>query len=393
MVEPIRRAAPLALFRPAKPPAPSKLGAGTVLALPSGHVAGDLRLIGVDRRRSVAIYELRIANETASPLISFAYPVETATGSGGSISWSTLRVPPRTSVALPVEIPLSPRRPFLRVVAEIHGDGVHLTVDADPPSLSRRNPRTAGLVAAALLLCAFGSGAYALEPRIIALAAPHARPNALAAPKSLRHKTLHAKPALKFTLDADAVEGGNPIVVRYQAAATGTVKLLDQDGTERASALLGKRGSSIVLAPKVDVAQDFRLVIDARHGADVAETALPVRIVPAASRVAAAAAVKPPPVKAVVRASNDAPIALDASNYRAGQPITVSILHYAPNLEVTLMDDKGEELRKVAVRAEDKQLRIEAPSVMDAARFVIVATFARGAGQDSVIQPIIVRPR
>ena len=57
------------------------------------------------------------------------------------------------------------------------------------------------------------------------------------------------------------------------------------------------------------------------------------------------------------------------------------------------MDDKGEELRKVAVRPEDKQLNIEAPSVIDDARFLIVATFNRGAGQESVIQSILVRPR
>ena len=51
------------------------------------------------------------------------------------------------------------------------------------------------------------------------------------------------------------------------------------------------------------------------------------------------------------------------------------------------------ELRKVAVRPEDKALSLEAPSVMDDARFVLVATFSRGAGQDSVIKPILVRPR
>ena len=397
MVEPIRRAAPLAIFRPAKPPAPSKLGAGTVLALPSGHVAGDLRLLGVNRRRRCAVYELRIANETASPLITFAYPVETASHKG-SVSWSTLRVPAHTSVALPVEIPISPGRPFIRVVAEIHGDGVHLTVDADPPKSSSWAPgRKAGLAAAALALAILGSAGYILEPRIAAFAAP--RTSAIAhgsAPvRKTRTRTVgHAAPAVKFSLDADTVEGGSPIVVRYRPAATGTVKLLDQDGTERASALLGNRGSSIVLAPNVETTQDFRVVFDARRGSAVAETALPIRIVPAAPRVAAAKPAAPRIGQSKPNdAAPDAPIALDASRYRSGQQILVSIVRYAPNLEVSLMDDKGDEVRKVAIRPEDKQLRIEAPSVTEDARFVVVATFARGAGQDSVIEPIIVRPR
>jgi len=271
MVEPTRRAAPLAIFRPNTPPVPSRLAAGTVLALPSGHVAGDLRFLAVDRRRRVALYELRIANETASPLIGFAYPVEAGIG-GASVSWSSIRVPARTTVAVPVEISISPCRLILRVVAEIHGDGVHLTVDAEPPQQTARfRPRRTGLVAAVLLLGVLGSGAYALEPRIAALAGGSNRLAATpavhtSARVSKKQPLAHAKQSLKITLDADTIEAGKPIVVRYQpATAVGTVKLLDQDGTERASALLGKRGSSIVLAPKVDIAQDFRLVIDARR--------------------------------------------------------------------------------------------------------------------------------
>ena len=462
MVEPTRRAAPLAVFRPAKPPAPSQLGAGSVLALPSGHVAGDLRPLGVDARRRVALYELRIANETATPLISFAYPLG-PTGPGGTVSWSTVRVPPRTSVAVPVEIPISRRRPLERVVAELHGDGVHLTFDADPPKRSNNRLRAAGLAAAALLggLC---SGAYALErPQIAALAAPERvradqpfqvayaigpaadrvgysvatadgrvvaqgtlKPQgsafAVTLPTSGRstgydlrvtaanrfgqdrrvmhilavapepaHGGKHPKPSAAFALEAETVEGGQPIVVDYpRTIGAGTVKLLDQDGTERASALLSKRGSSIVVAPRVEVAQDFRLVIDVPRGATVAESALPVRIVPAAPQPAPP---KSPRTKAAANAPEGSPITLGTAKLRSGQPIVVTIRRYAPNLEIALMDDKGEELRKVAVRPEDKQLNIEAPSVTDDARFLIVATFNRGTGQESVIQSILVRPR
>jgi hypothetical protein len=397
MVEPTRRAAPLAIFRPNTPSVPSKLGAGTVLALPSGQVAGDLRFLAVDRRRRVALYELRIANETAGPLIGFAYPVEAGIG-GTGVSWSSVRVPARTTIAVPVEISISPRRLILRVVAEIHGDGVHLTVDAEPPRKTARfQPRRIAL-SAILLLGVLGSGAYALEPRIAALARATNRPAAthpaLTSARATKRPSAHAKPNLKITLDADTIEAGNPIVVRYQpATAVGTVKLLDQDGTERASALLGKRGSSIVLAPKVDVAQDFRLVVDARRGTNVDETALPVRIVPAAAPVIAKKPQAKPSEKQRGAALDASPIALATDSYRSGQAILISVARHAPNLEIALMDDSGTELRKVAVRPEDNVLRIEAPSVMDDARFVLVATFARGAGQDSVIKPIIVHPR
>jgi hypothetical protein len=462
MVEPTRRAAPLAVFRPANPPAPSQLGAGSVLALPSGHVAGDLRPLGIDVRRRVALYELRITNETATPLISFAYPLG-PTQPGGTVSWSTVRVPPRTSVAVPVEIPISRRRPLERVVAELHGDGVHLTFDADPPKRSNGRFRAAGLAAAALL-GVLSSGAYALErPQVAALAAPERvraeqpfqvayaigpaadradysvvtadgrvvaqgtlKPQgsafAVTLPASRRSTgydvrvtaanrfgqdrrvthilavapepargVKHSKPSAAFALETDTVEGGQPIVLHYPSAVgTGTLKLLDQDGTERASGLLGKRGSSIVVAPKVEIAQDFRLVIDVRHGANVAESALPVRIVPTAPHPALP---KSPKTKTGANGPEGSPIVLGTAKLRSGQPIVVTIRRYAPNLEIALMDDKGEELRKVAVRPEDKQLNIEAPSVIDDARFLIVATFNRGAGQESVIQSILVRHR
>jgi hypothetical protein len=404
---------------------------------------------------------LRIANETATPLISFAYPLG-PTQPGGTFTWSTVRVPPRTSVAVPVEIPISRRRPLERVVAELHGEGVHLTLDADPPRRSNTRLRVAGLAAAALLggLC---SGAYALErPQIAALAAPERvradqpfqvayaigpaadrasyslatadgrvvaqgtlkpRGSAFAmtlpasgrstgydlrvtaanrfgqdrrvthilavAPEPAHRGVKRPKAAAAFALEAETVEGGQPIVVDYpRAFGKGTVKLLDQDGTERASALLGKRGSSIVVAPKVEIAEDFRLVMDVRHGATIEESALPVRIVPAAPHSA-----PPKSPKTAANAPERSPIVLATARLRSGQPIVVTIRRYAPNLEIALMDDKGEELRKFAVRPEDKQLNIEAPSVMDDARFLIVATFNRGAGQESVIQSILVRAR
>jgi len=470
MVEPTRRAAPLAIFRPAKLPAPSELGAGSVLALPSGHVAGDIRPIGIDNRRRLALYELRIANETPTPLIGFAYPIGSPRR-GGPVSWSTVRVPPLSSVAIPVEIALTRRGQLQRVVAELHGDGVHLTLDADQPR--DKAPRAlgkAGLVVAALLLCGLGSGAYGLErPRVAALAAPkqvnagqsfqvayalapgvdRARYSVTSADghivaqgalepqgsafavslptaKQSAGYDLHVsasnwfgeatrathvvalapKPPQvvrvlprSFSLDADTVEGGSPIVVRYpKALGSGTVKLIDQDGTELASALLAKRGSSIILAPRVDVPADFRLIVDARRGAALAEIALPVRILPATAHALARAAVAQPaaqatPSQQIANAPEGSPIAVAATRFRSGQAIVMTVRHYAPGLEITLMDEQGEELQKVAVRPEDKQLQVEAPAVTDEARFLIVATFARGAGQDSVIQAISVRPR
>jgi hypothetical protein len=446
------------------------LAAGSQLALPSGEITGKLRPLSVDSRRRVAVYELLIANETEGPVASFAYAVEPRRA-GGTISWNTITVPPRTTVAIPVEIPFARRGRPQRVIAELHAPGAHLTLDADPPrSYARVTVRRAGLGLAGILLAGLGIAGYAFErPQIAALGAP-ARvaagqtfqvayalgPNvnhaeyALETPdgRRLRHGALDprggafsvalppgsaggynvrvsagngfgvsqrsahvlalAPPAATpagsrgIALAEDIVEGGRPIVVRYPSGATnGGVKLLDQDGTERASALLNARGSSILIAPRVDVAQDFRVVVDARRGIVAGETQLPVRITrgsdpatPQLPTTLAAANLTPAAPRSLpVAATSGSPIALATTQFRSGEPIAVSIERYLPQLQVALLSDTGEELQRVNVKPEEKALTLPAPSVTSSGRFLVVASFARGVGQESVITSILVRAK
>jgi hypothetical protein len=468
-----RRPAPLAVYEPVKSYPPSVQAAGSQLALPTGQITGKLRPLSLDTKRRVAVYELLIANETLGPVASFAYAVEPPRA-GGTISWNTITVPPRTTVAIPVEIPFPRRGRPQRVIAELHTDGANLTLDADPPTSppSGAVRKVAFAIAGALLLGAAAAG-YAFErPQVAALGAP-ARVNAgqrFQVAYALGPNVEHAEYAVEtpegrrirhgaldprggsFTLDLpgasaargydvrvtagnklgesqrsahvlalaaqdattkftgktsvalaqETVDGGTPIVVRYTPdITTGSVKLLDQDGTERASALLNKRGSSILIAPKVDVAQDFRVVVDARHGLAISETLLPVRIArgtePATQPHAVAAlaagnkAVDPPTTVPVP--TSGSPIALERTHYNSGDAIVVSIAHYAPKLQIALMSDTGEELQRVDVKPEEKQLALAAPAVSGTARFLVVASFERGVGQESIISSIFVRSK
>jgi len=468
-----RRPAPLAVYEPVKSYPPSVQAAGSQLALPTGQITGKLRPLSLDMKRRVAIYELLIANDTLGPVASFAYAVEPPRA-GGTISWNTITVPPRTTIAIPVEIPFPHRGRPQRVIAELHTDGANLTLDADPPtSPINGTVRKAGLAIAGALLIGIAAAGYAFErPQVAALGAP-ARvsagqrfqiayalgPNvdraeyAVETPdgRRIRHGALDPRggaftialpgaPAARgydirvtagnklgesqrsahvlamasqdatptFTgkttvaLAQDTVDGGTPIVVRYTPdITTGSVKLLDQDGTERASALLNKHGSSILIAPRVDVAQDFRVVVDARHGLAISETLLPVRIArgseaatqprPAVAPVASNAVADPP--KSAAPPASGSPIAVERTHYNSGEAIVVSIARYAPKLQVALMSDTGEELQRVDVKPEEKQLALAAPAVSGTARFLVVASFERGVGQESIITSIFVRSK
>jgi hypothetical protein len=472
---PGRRPAPLAVVEPITSRLPRVLRTGSHLAVPGGELAGDLKQLSIDRRRKVAVYELRVANDTSGPLVGFTYAVEEPV-SGGTIHWSTVTVPPFTSVATPVELPLPRRGRHQRVVTELHADGARLTLDAAPPN----NNGYAGRAAIALtvaLIAGIISTTYAFaRPHIDALVAPaqiaEGRPfavlyalapstthaqfsvksadgrtiqngtlsrdrssfslslpstprstgydvtvsgaNAFGRTSKVAHVLALAPPppaqplyrARAVALANDTVTGGDPIVVSYpRGSEAGDVKLLDQDGTERGAALVSKRGSSIVIAPAVTVPQDFRIVVDIHHGANVSESALPVRIVPAARPAKADSqntAEAPSNSDASGQSSDNAtgpqvatgaPISVGKAPVRSGEAILVHVLRFAPQMQVTLLNDQGEELQRLDVTRGEDRLRLYAPHVSVPTKVLVVATFAHGVAQDSVIEPVTISPR
>jgi hypothetical protein len=453
------------------------LPAGSQIAVPTGQIAGALRLLSVDVRRMVATYELMVANQTKAPLAAFCYAVG-APQRGGRLRWSSITVPPLSSVAVPVDIELPKRGPLRKIVAELHADGAQLIVDAEAPQMRRRFD--AGKAAAALTgagVLALAVGAVAFErPRVAALAAPdHVQSGstfqvayafapgsnagdyvfdgpdgrelargslsaqsgvvtlsvpsapverrydlrvtarnffgsaaestpvvaaAAAAPAKPKARPKHVDAAVHLPsvwLQQDTVTAGTPILVRYITDAhTGTVKLIDQDGTERASALLGERGSSILIAPQVDSQEDFRVVVVARLGNARAEAQVPVRVVhadPSAQTGAAGSAGDASETGNGVATVAGDPIALASKTFASGEGIVVTIVHHQPNLRVVLLDGSGQEVQNVDVAPGNDRVVLEAPQTTVDARYTIEATYGAGTSEESVIHSVLVRAR
>jgi len=489
------RPAPITLFEASKPPAtPIRRGAGSMLSIPIGNIAGDFRAVSLNRRRRTATYELMVANETNGPLATFTYAV-TRTRPGDAMTWNAITVPPLSSIAVNVDFGLPKRGLRQRVVAELHSIEAHLTLEADPPKVHPQGiARNFAIVATGLLLLSLGAGAYAAgRPQIVALAAPAevagGKPFSVAyalgplgsaeytveTPDGIeiRHGRLPARegafaldlpakavtsgydlrlvarnrlgdsvrvahivalaPQLaggaggrrahvyKVALQQDEVRGGEPIVLDYKAsAATGTVKLLDQDGTIRAEALLNHRGNSILIAPYVEADQDFRVVVQASRGASHAESSVALRILrtplPASDFAAASSPgnVEPPadpagiPVDAEVQPGESGappiaaappgtkttgPIAVPTREFIAGSTIPVQIVRPEKGLRISLVSPLGEEVQGVDVTSGQQALTFPAPQVATATKYMIVATYARGYEQETVIRPIVVRAR
>jgi hypothetical protein len=453
-------------------PSAAALPAGSQIAVPNGQIAGALRLLSIDVRRMVATYELMVANQTHGPLAAFCYAVG-APQRGARLRWSSITVPPLSSVAVPVEIELPKRGPLRKIVAELHADGAQLIVDAAPPAIRRPiDPAAIAVAACGVGLVAVAAGAFGLaRPRVAALAAPsHVKSGAsfqvayafapgtgggdyaLTGPdgRDVAHGTLtsqsgvitvrvpHAKTENRYDLhvrgrnalgvaddvaavtasaDAappkprqaaqptvhlptvwltqDTVPGGAPIDVRYVTdAETGTVKLIDQDGTERGSALISQRGSSVLIAPQVDSEEDFRIVVVARRGGAHVEAQVPVRVVRAdgASGGTVPGVADASQTKPVTAVAGD-PIALTSSTYGAGEGIVADVVHHLPNLRVVLLDESGQEVQRVDVAPEDDRVVLEAPRTGSDARYTVVATYGPGTSEESVIHSIVVKAR
>ncbi|MBC5811690.1 MAG: hypothetical protein GIW95_12675 [Candidatus Eremiobacteraeota bacterium] len=441
---------------------PATLGAGSTFALASGSIAGHMRAVGLDRRRKVATYELLVANETHAQLHGIAYE-RGRSRSDRSLTWCSITVPARTSVAVPIEIPFEKNLPPRSVVADLYAGGAHLTIDAEPLEIPSGRARTFAFAAAATAVCSLLAGGYAFErPQVAALAAPskaatgtpievayalggnvesarytiatpqgreirsgsldpHGSSFSVALPRSggydvrvvaknrlgsaLRSTHVVAfapsretPPAAAFALAAGVVDGGSPIELRYSAAVgAGVAKLLDQDGTERGQALLSARGSSIVIAPLVERNQDFRLSVVAHNGERVTETQLPVRVrhvdrharpQPGSSLPPVTIAAQPPQP----RGANTDIVALARDSVRSGEPILVNITRFVPHLRVALINESGEEITAADVSPLENQMSFAAPAVSEPTHLSIVATFARGNTQESIIRPLLIRP-
>jgi len=225
---------------PANPRTP-----GSLLAMPSGCVATELRPLGYDARRRAATYELLLANDSVSPVAAYAYV--DGRPSGGMVSWNALTIAPFAAIAVTLEIALGDKaRPARRVVVEVHADMAQLTLDATPHEVAPDTTfRHRGWAVAAVLAVLAIVGSFALvRPHIVALGAPQ------------------------------RAAAGSRIDVAYATTGAGSwnYRLQTPDGMQlRAGALDGRAGAFDVDLPASGTPQSYDLLVmgGGRLGSDM----------------------------------------------------------------------------------------------------------------------------
>jgi hypothetical protein len=461
------------LLRPNSVPAlrQTRHGPGILVSLPSGSVAGDLRAVGRDNALRRTTYELVLTNETFAPIAAYTYAIGQAPDAGAN--WRTVTVPPFTSIAVTIDVPFPPRGSEQRVVAEVHADEAHWTIDAHGPRVIAHLPKPATIaISAALLLAALACTGYvAFGPRVTALAAPASvaggndfqiayatsgtdrirwhvenadgvelrggstrEPHgaiSLQLPPATRSegydvridatsllgsqtRTVHVvavpDPAKiepvrigSLFVASQSIASGKPIVITYRTnASEGTVSLLDQSDNVRASAPLVRAGTTSLPAPPVADDQAFRIVLDASRNGVHAQSSVGITVLgaggapPAAASAADAAGANAAGANAAGTDASgvDAPasIALEKQRYRSGEAISIGIARNPSPVHVAVANSAGAELTSDDLLPGERRALLRAPDVDTTTSLLVVATFGRGVGQETVVRTIVIAP-
>ncbi len=395
-MERTRRPDPVVL-RPAPLSAPLvALGmrGGSRLALPSGEVAAELCRAG---SRGRGAYELRVVNDSREPITTYAYAL--VAGSDNISAWQSAVVPAHSSVALAVDA-VPPCDRAAAIVAEVHAGKARLTLAAPPQTPARnelparRGVATLALGTAAMLALCSGH----LDPT-----GRHAAPARAAAPGlQIAQRRARAIPALDVSelRVPGSVQSGESVRVGYHTAATGgDVALIDESGRTLASTAIDARGSSVLVAPNVRVAQDLEVVVAAARGKERARAAAALFVRPAAPKPAQQPTTQPSAAPSAALASTTNivaaghgglvdPIAV-GRRQMVGRPIIVDVLAHPNALHLSLIGAGGATLAESDVRPSDGRVIFSAPR--NPGELSLVATFERGAGEESTISPLSVR--
>jgi hypothetical protein len=416
-----------------------------------------------DESRRLTTYELVLTNETVAPVAAYTYAVGQTPDLG--TNWRTVTVPPFSSIAVTIEVPFPPRGVEQRVVAELHAEEAHWTIDAHGPRIVEPPRKPAKFVlGAALLFAALAGGGYAaFGPRITALAAPPSVPGGndfqiayatsgadrlrwsvenadgvelrggnlrepkgaialqlppatraegydvrldAAGPLGSQTRTVHvvsvpdtAKLAAEpirissLVVASQTVASGRPILVTYRTnTSDGTVSLLDQSDNVRASTPLDRSGTTTLTAPQVAEDQAFRIVLDAERSGAHAQSSVGVTVKALGAEPVAAA----PPAAASVPdgpdAAGGASISLRKLRYRSGDVIPVAIARNLTNVHVAVANAGGVELSSKDLLPGERMAVLLAPEVSTPTKLLVVATFGRGVGQETVVRSIVIRP-
>lgn len=208
-------------------------------------IAATLQGVALSRDGRIATYELNVTNNSGATVGFLAYAG--SSNAAAPVTYSTTLVPAFSSLAVTLDVTLPPRARADRVIFELRGENLRLSLDAALPEKTGSFWRRALAAACGLSVVALAIAGSALKPHVVALAAP------------------------------SSVVAGQPFAVAYASRGPANVSYTIEtpDGLQVRSGTLDQRSDSFAAQVPVAAttqAYDVRVVAANRFGVDARQT-------------------------------------------------------------------------------------------------------------------------
>ncbi|HEY1429446.1 MAG TPA: hypothetical protein VGF18_07725, partial [Candidatus Tumulicola sp.] len=180
---------------------------------------------------------------------------------------------------------------------------------------------------------------------------------------------------------------GDTINVAYAAnGKSGYVRLAGSDGTIWAQKPFSSSGAASFVVPPVGGAREMRVLVHVSKGRSTAESSAGFVVAAAAPPAQAAS-----PSDSAGDSNSNGTFQLMTSSVPSGGTIKLQILSPRNDMHIALLDDSTE-ITSRDVGSDASTVILKAPVVKVPTRYTVVANFTDGFGQESVVEPVTIRP-
>jgi hypothetical protein len=189
--------------------------------------------------------------------------------------------------------------------------------------------------------------------------------------------------------EPSVVQSGAKVDVRYIADAdSGRVTLYDTAGIPLARAPYSDAGMSTLVAPNVIIPTQYRVELQVNRGTKTSVASAGLLVLPKPSNPKRRTAdPKPLPVPAA-----SSMLRIDPTFVMSTTSFAVRLLAHPRQLRLTLEDDHGTPIATTMVSKHQPFVEFRAPYVNQNRTFVVVESYARGAEQQVLLQPLVIHP-
>jgi hypothetical protein len=190
---------------------------------------------------------------------------------------------------------------------------------------------------------------------------------------------------------------GETIDVSYAATAeSGYVRLVGLDGTIWGEQPFSGRGEAQFVVPYFSGVREMRVLVHVARGQTSAQSTAGLVVADLARQPASGdtqvVADDEAGSGSIADGSANGTFAVLTTRVRGGDPIKIRILSPRNGMRFSLTDSQSHELAHLDAGTDADVVTLPAPAVSVPTRYVVIASFTDGFGQESIVQPVTILP-